>query len=174
MHALQSSRNTLMMIFLLGASLGMKDQPLSGAIFTTLPNCEVVNANTQYTSKCDVYLNGGPAHPGAAGLPDGSYYVMVTDPSGKVILGSSLGSGNDAPIQVMNGAFAQCYQLWALVIKGSDGSQGFDDTPNPGMQYKVWVSSRADFPENQSKTDAFKAPDCPCDCGGGGDGGGDR
>ena len=63
--------------------------PLSGAIFTTLPDGSVVNANVQYQSKCDVYLDGGPppgAPQGAAGLPDGSYYFQVTDPSGKKLL----------------------------------------------------------------------------------------
>jgi hypothetical protein len=51
-----------------------------------------------YSSKGDVYLNGGPAHTGAASLPDGSYYVQVTDRSGACILGTSLGSGNETPI----------------------------------------------------------------------------
>src|SRR5437773_8566930 len=63
--------------------------PLPGAIFTTLPDGSVVNANTQYTSKCQVYLDGGPgpnAPAGAAGLPAGSYYFQVTDPSGKKLL----------------------------------------------------------------------------------------
>ena len=48
---------------------------LSGAIFTTVADGSVVNANRQYQSKCDVYLDGGPgpnAPAKAAGLPDGS------------------------------------------------------------------------------------------------------
>src|SRR4051794_8316482 len=61
---------------------------VSGAIFTTNGNGTIVNAN-QYSSKCEVYLDGGPgphapAH--AAGLPDGNYYFQVTDPSGKKLL----------------------------------------------------------------------------------------
>src|SRR5881396_3124086 len=57
--------------------------PVSGAIFTTNSTCTGVNLNI-YDSKDDVYLDGGPAHPGAAGLPDGSYYVQVTEPAGAV------------------------------------------------------------------------------------------
>ena len=42
--------------------------PVSGAIFTTDSTCTGTNVNI-FSSKADVYLNGGPAHPGAAGLP---------------------------------------------------------------------------------------------------------
>src|SRR5205809_7686539 len=63
--------------------------PVSGAIFTTDSTCTGVNLNI-YASKNDVYLDGGPAHPGAAGLPDGSYYVRVTVPDGPTALGKSL------------------------------------------------------------------------------------
>src|SRR5262245_65859301 len=50
--------------------------PLPGAIFTTDNTCSGVDLNI-YSNKSDVYLDGGPAHPGAASLPDGSYYVQV-------------------------------------------------------------------------------------------------
>ena len=63
--------------------------PLSGAIFTTVSDGTVVNGNTKYESKCEVYLDGGPgpnAPAGAAGLPAGDYYFQVTDPSGKKLL----------------------------------------------------------------------------------------
>jgi hypothetical protein len=42
-----------------------------------------------YELKADVYLNGGPppnAPCTAAGLPNGIYYVQVTDPSGGTLL----------------------------------------------------------------------------------------
>src|SRR5688500_14000841 len=54
---------------------------LSGAIWTTDESGQRVNQN-QYELPCDVYLNGGPAKEGAAGLPEGDYYFMVTEPSG--------------------------------------------------------------------------------------------
>ncbi|MCJ7491552.1 MAG: hypothetical protein MUP15_05315, partial [Dehalococcoidia bacterium] len=63
--------------------------PLSGAVFTTTADGEIVNENVHYDSKIDVYLDGGPgprAPITAAGLPDGNYYFQVTDPSGKVLL----------------------------------------------------------------------------------------
>lgn len=62
---------------------------LSGAIFTTVADGTIVNANTQYTSKCAVYLDGGPgpnAPAKAAGLPAGDYFFQVTDPNGKTLL----------------------------------------------------------------------------------------
>jgi len=58
---------------------------LTGAIFTTDSSCSGVDLNI-YASKGDVYINGGPSHPGAAGLPDGSYCVQVTAPDGTVPL----------------------------------------------------------------------------------------
>jgi len=63
--------------------------PLAGAIFTTTPDGGIVNENVHYEDKRDVYLDGGPgpnAPQTAAGLPDGDYYLQVTDPSGKVLL----------------------------------------------------------------------------------------
>src|SRR5207249_11449733 len=75
--------------------------PVSGAIFTTNSTCTGVNLNI-YASKDDVYLDGGPAHPGAAGLPDGDYWVQVTEPGGKV-----LGRSSYAVVRVSGGEFVQ-------------------------------------------------------------------
>ena len=36
------------------------DRPVHGAIFTTLPFGQAVNANLQYKRKIEVYLDGGP------------------------------------------------------------------------------------------------------------------
>src|SRR6185369_10256986 len=72
--------------------------PLPGAIFTTDSICSGVDLNI-YGSKDDVYLDGGPAHVGAAGLPEGDYYVKVTAPDG-TLLGTSVGSGNPTPVHV--------------------------------------------------------------------------
>ena len=65
---------------------------LTGAIFTTDSTCSGVDLNI-YSSKGDVYLTGGPQHPGGPTLPDGSYYVRVTNPGGNLLLGTSVGSG---------------------------------------------------------------------------------
>ena len=72
----------------IGLATLLANAPVSGAIFTTLPDGSKVNYNI-YDIKPHVYLDGGPgdqAPPGAAGLPDGVYVFQVTDPSGKVLL----------------------------------------------------------------------------------------
>src|SRR5438270_6297159 len=90
--------------FLLAAPTNLRaDPPLPGAVFTTDSACSGVDLNI-YGNKADVYINGGPSHPGAASLPDGSYCVQVTSPDGTVL-------GRSAPgaVTVAGGAFAQCY-----------------------------------------------------------------
>jgi hypothetical protein len=59
-------------------------QQVTGAIFTTTQSAGTVNANI-YSSKEDVYLNGGPQKNGSA-LAPGTYYFQVTDPSGASLL----------------------------------------------------------------------------------------
>src|SRR5205085_1987313 len=98
----------------------MAAPPLTGAIFTTDSTCQGTNVNI-YGSKDDVYLDGGPANPSAAGLPDGSYYVQVTTPEG-ALLGTSVSSGNPTPVHVTDGEFDQCYKLSAILIKASDST----------------------------------------------------
>ena len=74
------------LVFLSSSALAAR---LAGAIFTTDPGGNVVNANVQYTDKREVYLDGGPgpnAPSTAAGLEDGLYVFQVTDPAGKALL----------------------------------------------------------------------------------------
>lgn len=127
--------------------------PISGAIFTTDITCTGVNVNI-YDIKTDVYIDGGPDHPGAAGLPDGNYCVQVTDPSGQTVLGLSA----PGAVTVVDGEFVQCYQLSAILNTASSGFTvpGYDNTPNPGGEYKVWVSTDCEFANNTSKTDNFQ------------------
>ena len=129
---------------------------LSGAIFTTNAGCSQVNGSL-YSSKQDVFLNGGPhSDNGGAGLPSNTYFVQVTDPSGAAVLGTSVGSGVERPITVgEDGSFASCYQLWSLVADAV-GAEGYATTPNQGGEYKVWVSSVSTFPNDSTKTDNFK------------------
>lgn len=127
---------------------------VSGAIFTTDVACDGTNVNA-FPSKEDVYLDGGPVKEGSAGLPDGQYYVKVTEPDG-TLLGTSIGSGDDTPAVVSGGEFDVCYQLSAILIKASDGTPGYDDSSNGGGVYKVWVSMSSTFEESASKTDNFK------------------
>ncbi|HEX5601302.1 MAG TPA: hypothetical protein VFX63_02090, partial [Pyrinomonadaceae bacterium] len=84
--------------------------PLPGAVFTTDATCNGTDLNI-YASKADVYIDGGPAHVGSAGLPAGEYYVQVTEPDG-TLLGTSIGATDETPVVVnSNGEFAQCYKL---------------------------------------------------------------
>jgi hypothetical protein len=112
-----------------------------------------------FATKADVFVDGGPAHPGAAGLPDGTYYIQLTAPDG-TLLGSSVFGPDIAhqkPIAVVNGSFVTCYELQGVVYKASDHSAlGYDTTTNPGGEYKVWVSSASDFSGGSTKTDNFK------------------
>lgn len=140
-------------LFLAPSALPVDEPLLTGAIFTTDSTCTEVNQNS-FDVKEDVYIDGGPPHPGAAGLPDGSYCVQVTDPSGEIVLGRS----NPGAVTVVDGEFVQCYQLTSILKTASSGFTipGFDDTPNPGGEYKVWVSPDCNFDPNNSKTDNFQ------------------
>jgi len=128
----------------------------SGAIFTTVVDGSEVNFNI-YPSKPDVYLDGGPG-PGApqtaAGLDDGTYVFMVTNPSGKVLL--STDAARCRQFTVANGIITGVVVVTGGCqhATGDDIDHGaktvqlipFDDTPNPGGVYKVWVTFLSDFP----------------------------
>jgi hypothetical protein len=104
-----------------------------------------------------VWLDGGPSHPGAASLPPGSYYVKVTEPDGTV-LGSSV-PNTPYVVQLVNGvSVVPCLELDTIVKTASSlfQSPGFDDTTNPGGEYKVWVSTDSSFANDSTKTDNFK------------------
>lgn len=149
--------------FFAGLPAGASNTP--GAIFTTDSGCSGVDLNI-YTSKTDVFLDGGPTHNGSANLNAGAYYVQVTDPSGATVLGTSVplpagsGVGNNQPfvVTVSNGVTTvPCFELFTALVKGSDNTrQGFDDTPNAGGEYKVWVSTDPNFANDSTKTDNFK------------------
>jgi len=168
---------------------------VSGAIFTTTSTGTTVNGNI-YAAKSDVYLNGGPQNQKDPGLvPDGTYYFQVTDPSGAVLLslddiscrqvvvsggrivgfppgpkpaacvdgyhlpGTPDPSNGQTPVQLCNPNASKC---------GTD----FADTPNPGGEYKAWLTQVVDyvatgntcdtgnfvfgFCDSKSKTDNFK------------------
>jgi hypothetical protein len=135
--------------------------PMPGAIFTTDNACNGTNINI-FSDKDAVYLDGGPAHTGAAGLPDGNYYIKVTEPNGTL-----LGYSTADSVQVSGGEFVQCYQLSAILVYPNGITPGYDTTNNPGGEYKVWASTDSTFPGSASKTDNFKVES------NGGSGGGD-
>ncbi len=126
--------------------------PLPGAIFTTDITGARVNQN-QYATKCGttgVYLDGGPgpnAPPTAAGLPDGDYYFQVTDPSGKTLLSTDIVANR--LVTVSGGLFVSSIHPNFPNTGGSGGRTvelcPFNDTPNNGGVYKVWVTPVGDF-----------------------------
>jgi hypothetical protein len=141
-----------LLLALCAAGVVMAHAP-SGAIFTTVADGSEVNFNI-YPSKDAVYLDGGPgigAPQHAAGLDDGTYVFQVTEPSGKTLLSTD---------------FAKCRQfvvadgiITGVVVTGCQHLTGFDvdhgavtvqlmpylDTPNPGGEYKAWVTTVEDF-----------------------------
>lgn len=129
-----------------------------------------------------VYLNGGPQNPNAEGLPQGTYYFQVTDPSGGILLSTDPiearqlvvdESGRVAGVPASGGPYH---------LEGSDNPANgstpvqlwpFAKTPNPGGEHKVWLTPVASYladwesnpeaPQNafgfvpsESKTDNFK------------------
>jgi hypothetical protein len=131
----------------------LKAHAPSGAIFTTLPDGSEVNYNI-YASKDDVYLDGGPgigAPATAAGLDDGSYVFQVTDPSGKTLL--STDPGRCRQFVVSGGVISSVVATGCQHVTGFDVDHGavtvqlmpYLDTPNPGGEYKAWVTRLDDF-----------------------------
>lgn len=147
--------------------------PVPGAIFTTIADGTIVNANTQYTSKCDVYLDGGPgphapAH--AAGLPSGDYFFQVTDPSGQTLLSTDVVNNRrfhvstDGVITAYTGVGGPVHatgidqvhpELGAITISLANTSCPTDylNTPNNGGVYKAWVTPVASFVGDPSLVD---------------------
>ena len=139
---------------------------IDGAIFTSNFDGTVVNENTRYGGKNEVYLNGGPQNTSANSIPDGFYYYQITDPSGKDLLsndditcrvlkahGGRVYGVPDAADNVVlgNKANPSCYHAEGIlnpangVLPVQMGSavtspQWFLDTPNNGGEYKAWIT----------------------------------
>lgn len=156
-------------------------EAINGAIFTSNFDGSIVNAN-HYPAKTDVYLNGGPSNAGCKGgdLDDGDYYFQVTDPSGATLLSSD--SIWNRAFRVTDGKVSGTLGVAPHPSVGPNAPCGsvaiklwpFNDTPNGGGVYKVWITRIADFtaacnndpaydcgkagfvPGN-TKTDTFKA-----------------
>lgn len=156
---------------------------LSGKIYTTTFDGQFVPQN-RYSSKDAVYLNGGPVHEGAAGLPDGTYYFQVTGPSGNDLL--STDPAVCRQLIVFGGVVAaaegpSCQH--STGIPQADGSvpiklMPFDDTPNPGGNYKAWLIRQTNnttvaadgihinFKNSEAKSEIFRADSTSCpNCG---------
>lgn len=149
---------------------------ITGAIYTSRANGETVNGNV-YDNCCDVYLNGGPQNcKGSSGLANGHYYFQVTNPSGSVLLSNDpisarevivtggvitayVGTPGEPGSCVHEQAPGHCPNSWQVQL------MPFDPTPNPGGEYKVWVTPVDEYEEggvnfgfvsSNTKTDNFK------------------
>jgi hypothetical protein len=125
---------------------------ISGAIYTSTASGTVVNQNS-FSSKPDVYLNGGPQNLHGAGLPNGIYYYEVTDPSTNNLL-----STDDAvcrQLVVAGGVISGAYTNGGTILcahpagafnpaSGATPVQliPFLDTTNNGGVYKVTLISQ--------------------------------
>jgi hypothetical protein len=129
-----------------------------------------------------VYLTGGPQNHNNPGLvPNGLYYFQVTDPSGAVLLSTDPISCRQ--VQVTGGRIVAAAGSCPHAIGTPNSANGntpvqlipFDDTPNPGGEYKAWITPVAaydsdncvrndshhgtgdfGFCDSESKTDNFK------------------
>ncbi|MHC4937438.1 MAG: hypothetical protein ACYTHK_00535 [Planctomycetota bacterium] len=158
-------------IALFATTIAFAAPSLSGAIFTTTVDGDVGNENVRYEKKEDVYLDGGngPNAPSsAAGLPEGDYYFQVTDPSGKDLLSTDHISCRRIHVNA-SGVIDKVYSgtnyekqkgEWVAVpCKHNEGVDKdhaelgaitvqlfpYDDTPNRGSVYKVWITRVADY-----------------------------
>lgn len=152
----------------------------SGAIFTTIVNGTIVNANTQYTSKCAVYLDGGPGangNTGAAGLPAGYYFFQVTDPSGKTLLSTDPVSNRQFLVSAAGVITAYTGTGGPVHPTGIDLPQSavgavtvglanvncpadFLDSSNNGGEFKAWVTPVSSFVGDPTQVDNPCGPDC--------------
>jgi hypothetical protein len=147
-----------LLLFAVGVALPAAAQNIPGAIYTSLQSGTTVNANL-FPSKESVYLNGGPQNEHGQGLNDGLYYFAVTDPSGTILL--STDAVTCRQLVVAGGAVAgvpagsppaSC--TTGHHVNGSfnpaNGSTPvqlipYNDTPNNGHVYKVWLTPVADY-----------------------------
>jgi hypothetical protein len=136
---------------------------IHGAIFTT-DVAGSVNVNI-YENKEDVYLNGGPkdAPCTAAALDDGVYVFQITNPSGSTLLSTA-----DISLREFTVSGGVITATTGVSVAGDCGGirvqmAPFDNTPNNGGEYKVWITRKADYLANGNtfkpgsiKTDNFK------------------
>lgn len=163
-------KNSLLLRFsilvMLAAVSTVASAQLHGAIYTSLADGTTVNQNT-YAAKEDVYLNGGPQNVSSQGLPDQDYYFMVTDPNGTNKL--STDDVRNRRLQVIGGVIfgSKPDPTDPLTYPGHlDGSVSpttgskpvqlfpFDDTPNTGGVYKVWLIPVSDYDPDEAQNPA--------------------
>jgi len=137
---------------------------LTGAVWTTTVDGRKVDANI-YDQKCPPspdyttppplvpYLSGGPSFASPTRwVPDGDYYFQVTDPSGKVKLSTDgiadrLFTVWSDPDGVKHITYLGPHHTGADYLSGNVTIAlcPFLDTPNPGNEYKLWITRVGDW-----------------------------
>ena len=167
----------LLLLLVVALTTGSVFAALKGAVYTTDVTATVVNENVHYAFDTDVYLSGGPQNLKAQGLPDGTYYFQVTDPSGKTLL--STDNAVCRQLEVVGGRVAgatgPCPHADG-VFNPANGTTPvqlapFSATPNPGGVYKAWLIAQGgttsisgadpkviNFRTSNSRTDNYKVP----------------
>jgi hypothetical protein len=135
----------LVSVSLPGITLFTESALAGDAIYTTNEDGTVVNEK-QYASSPDVYLGGEPQNTNSAGLPDGTYYFQVTDPSGNTLLSSDIALCRQLSVSggKIAGATGPACEHPNGIYNPSNGTTPvqlfpFSPTPNNGNEYKAWL-----------------------------------
>ena len=139
---------------------------VSGSVQTILPTGATVQGNL-YPAKTQVFFTAGPQNQKASGLPDGTYYFQLTDPSGSALLSNDPAACRQVVISGgrLAGAYpaggcehasvaptanssngAAAVQVGGTVRACSIGTSGpdiFCNTTNPGGEYKLWLIAQS-------------------------------
>jgi hypothetical protein len=117
---------------------------LTGAIYTSNFDGSIINENTGYAAKTDVYLTGGPCS-GGSHLANGDYYYEVTSPNGVLLSSDAIGQRYftvlNGFIQTSAGHVTHVVNCNPAVVGITVQLYPFDDTPNPGGEYKLTVAT---------------------------------
>lgn len=186
----KTKSRTIIVLFTLAAFMGVASvyvfqnkvsaAGFQGKIFTTTFAGQTVPQN-HHSSKDAVYLSGGPQNQNHA-LPDGSYYFQVTGPSGNDLL--STDPAVCRQLIVFNGRITaadgpSCQHPTGIPGSAEDGStpiklMPFNDTPNPGGNYKAWLIAKTsnttvaadgihiNFKNSDAKSEIFRADSVSC------------
>ncbi len=117
---------------------------LTGAVYTSNFDGSIINENVNYPTKQDVYLTGGPCN-GGSHLADGDYYYEVKSPNGTLLSSDAIGDRKftvaDGFIQSTTGHLTHAVNCDPAVTGITVQLFPYDDTPNPGGEYKLTVAT---------------------------------
>jgi len=127
--------------------------PLTGAIFTTDSTCSGVDLNI-YTSKSDVYLDGGPQSNGPS-LPPVPTMFKSRNPMGHC-WARAWEPSNPTPLVVASDGSASCIQLSNVLIKTAITQLATMIRPMLAANIRSGRRKTLLSPNDGSKTDNFK------------------